>query len=175
MVFFPITSKWYLGMWGNGLLDWRFQKETASGRRQWHHLNTIGRPSGTVPALRSILKQVRELNLALDKARSNLATIGRGVTAGLGGAVGETQALATAWREVAAASALASRNLTTAGAAGRSAAASAAIGGGGVAKKNPARWGSKGGGLSGLSGVLGGGAEREDTTRFAGTIVGFEI
>jgi hypothetical protein len=49
------------------------------------------------------------LNLALDKARENLATIGRGVTAGLGSAVGETQALAGAWREVAAASAFNSR------------------------------------------------------------------
>jgi hypothetical protein len=41
------------------------------------------------PALRLILKQVRELNVALDKARANLATIGKGVTAGLGGAVGK--------------------------------------------------------------------------------------
>jgi hypothetical protein len=42
------------------------------------------------PTLRLILRQVRELNAALDKARENLATIGKGVTAGLGGAVGET-------------------------------------------------------------------------------------
>src|ERR1700738_2766307 len=51
------------------------------------------------PALRKILAEVRE----------TLATIGRGVTAGLGSAVGETQALAGAWREVAAASAFNSR------------------------------------------------------------------
>ena len=58
------------------------------------------------PTLRSILAEVRKLNLALDKARENLATIGRGATVGLGSAVGETQALAGAWREVAAASAM---------------------------------------------------------------------
>jgi hypothetical protein len=43
-------------------------------------------------------------------------------------------------------------------------------------KKAPPDLGLRGGAsLSGLSGVLGGGAEREATTRFAGTIVGFEI
>jgi hypothetical protein len=40
------------------------------------------------PALRAILKQVRDLNVALDKARESLATIGRGV--GLTAAVTET-------------------------------------------------------------------------------------
>jgi hypothetical protein len=54
--------------------------------------------------LRKPLTEIRQLNLALDKARESLAAIGKGVTAGL-----ETQALAVAWREVAAASALASR------------------------------------------------------------------
>src|SRR6266478_9962026 len=83
------------------------------------------------PALAQILKQVRELNIAIDKARANLGSISSSATAGLAGAVGETQALAGAWREVAAASALATRNLTSATAAGRSAAAAGAVGGGG--------------------------------------------
>lgn len=62
------------------------------------------------PALRKILADVRALNVALDKARASLAGLGKSpVPAGMAGAVGETQALATAWREVAAASALASR------------------------------------------------------------------
>jgi hypothetical protein len=61
------------------------------------------------PTLRKLLGEIRQLNVALDLARASLAAIGKGVTAGLGGAVGETQALAVAWREVAAASALASR------------------------------------------------------------------
>jgi hypothetical protein len=43
------------------------------------------------PALRLILRQVRELNVAIDKARQNLASIGRGSTAALGVVVGETQ------------------------------------------------------------------------------------
>jgi hypothetical protein len=83
------------------------------------------------PTLTKILAQVRELNLALDKARANLAAMGKlAMPTGLTAAVGETQALAGAWREVAAASALATRNLGAAGAAAsRSAAVSAATGG----------------------------------------------
>lgn len=84
------------------------------------------------PALRRILLQVRELQVAMDKARESMAFISRGMTSGLGGAVTETGALANAWREVAAASALATRNMTAASAAGRnSTAAAAAVGGGG--------------------------------------------
>jgi hypothetical protein len=98
------------------------------------------------PALRTILKQVRELDLAIGKARENLALVGRSTVTGLSSAVGETQALAGAWREVAAASALATRNLTGAGAAGRSAAASAAVGGGGVGGGGRHRPGWLGGG-----------------------------
>jgi hypothetical protein len=41
------------------------------------------------PALRKLLAEIRQLNVQLDKARENLATIGRGVTAGLGGAQSE--------------------------------------------------------------------------------------
>jgi hypothetical protein len=116
------------------------------------------------PALRQILKQVRELDLAIGKARENLALVGRGAAAGLSSAVGETQALAVAWREVAAASALATRNLTGAGAAGRSAAASAAVGGGGGRGGGRHRPGWLGGGGAHVSGpgigVPGGGHVR---------------
>src|SRR5712671_6608900 len=87
------------------------------------------------PALRKILAEVRELNKVIDQARANLATLGKSaMPVGLTTAVGETQALARAWQEVAAASALAGRSLTTATAAAntasaRSAAAAAATGG----------------------------------------------
>ena len=84
------------------------------------------------PALAKILKQVRELQVAVDKARESMAVMSKGLTSGLGGAVTETGALANAWREVAAASALATRNMTAASAAGRnSTAAAGAVGGGG--------------------------------------------
>jgi hypothetical protein len=124
------------------------------------------------PALKAILAQVRALNVQLDQARASLTSLGKFATpAGLTAAVTETGALATAWREVAAASALASRNLTTAGAAGRSAAASAAIGGGagaggGGGRHRPSWLGGGGGmhfrgpsvGLPGGGHVRGGGA-----------------
>jgi hypothetical protein len=54
------------------------------------------------PALRTILKQIRELNVALDRARASLATLGRNVVPpGLTAAVAETDRLATAWASVA--------------------------------------------------------------------------
>jgi hypothetical protein len=54
------------------------------------------------PALRLILKQVRELTVALDKARENLATLGKSVMpVGLTRAVAETDGLAKAWGDVA--------------------------------------------------------------------------
>lgn len=56
------------------------------------------------PALGRILRQVRELNLAIEKARVNLAEIGKGTGAastGIAKATGETEALAAAWKNVA--------------------------------------------------------------------------
>src|ERR1700737_3705841 len=54
------------------------------------------------PVLRLILKQVRELNVALDKARASLTALGKSVVpVGLTTAVGETSALAKAWADVA--------------------------------------------------------------------------
>lgn len=90
------------------------------------------------PALRQILKQVRDLNVAVEKARANLALLGKGAMPGLAGAVAETDALATAWGLVARNARLAQAALGSAtGAAGRAgraagaANAAAAAGGGG--------------------------------------------
>src|SRR5216683_2880533 len=104
------------------------------------------------PTLRKLLGEIRQLNVVLDQARANLAALGKfAMPVGLTAAVGETQALGVAWREVAAASALATRNLAAAGAAGHTAAASAAIGGGAVGG------GGAGGGRRRLGNWLGGG------------------
>ena len=54
------------------------------------------------PTLRKILAEVRELNVALDRARASLTSLGKfAMPAGLTTAVGETAALATAWGDVA--------------------------------------------------------------------------
>jgi hypothetical protein len=97
------------------------------------------------PALAQILKQVRDLNVQLDKARANLASLGKSVVpVGLTSAVAQTDALATAWGNVA----------KNAGAAqiaiGRAAARSAlppVAGGGGGAARVPG--GHRPGGLGG--------------------------
>jgi hypothetical protein len=62
------------------------------------------------PALRVILKQVRDLNVALDKARASLSSMGKfAMPTGLTTAVGETSALAKAWGDVAKNAAIAQR------------------------------------------------------------------
>jgi TP901 family phage tail tape measure protein len=94
------------------------------------------------PVLAKILKQVRELGLAIDKARTNLASLGTGSIAGLSTATGETQALANAWKEVATASAAATRNMATAGAASRRASAAGVAAAGGRGGRG---WGGGGG------------------------------
>lgn len=53
------------------------------------------------PALTQILRQIRELNVAIDKARQNLASIGKGAATGLTSALAETDRLAAAWGDVA--------------------------------------------------------------------------
>jgi hypothetical protein len=98
------------------------------------------------PALAQILKQVRELNLAIDNARKNLAT--SVAPLGLSKAVGETEGLATAWGNVA-------RNAAAAQRAIGSASSAAARGGGGGAAGAAARGG--GGGGRHRPGFLGGG------------------
>jgi hypothetical protein len=116
------------------------------------------------PALRLILAEVRKLNLALENARTNLATFGKSPV-GLTAAIGETSALAKAWKDVAAnarlaqgaigsASKVAARAALPATAAavatGESAAAAAAATGGrpprGRAPSWPGRSGGGGGG-----------------------------
>lgn len=61
------------------------------------------------PALRTILKQVRELSAAVDKAKANIASIGK--MPSLAAATGETKALAVEWREVQKAAASANRSI----------------------------------------------------------------
>jgi hypothetical protein len=65
------------------------------------------------PALRLILAEVRRLNTALDQARASLAAFGKS-PAGLTAAVGETSALAKAWKDVAANATLANRAIGSA-------------------------------------------------------------
>jgi hypothetical protein len=102
------------------------------------------------PTLRLILKQVRELNLALDKARTNLATVGKfAAPTGLTAAVAQTSELAAAWRLVAANATLAQRAIgsasTVAARTALPAAAAAATGGGG-GRHRPGWLGGGGGG-----------------------------
>jgi hypothetical protein len=50
------------------------------------------------PALGAILKQIRELNVAITKAKENMATFGKfTMPTGMTAAIGEADALATAW------------------------------------------------------------------------------
>jgi hypothetical protein len=84
------------------------------------------------PALRAILKQIRELNVQLDQARTSLASLGK-VPAGLTTAVTETAALATAWGNVAKNAGAAQRAIgaaSTTAVRSAPAAAAAATGGG---------------------------------------------
>jgi hypothetical protein len=108
------------------------------------------------PALAEILKQVRALNKAITAARENLATIGKSFsTVGLGAAVGETEALAKAWGDVA-------RNAATArGAMGRASGGAGAGGagaiGGGRGRRRPGWLGGGGAHIAGPGASLPGG------------------
>lgn len=85
------------------------------------------------PALRTILRQVRELNAAIDKAKAGIASLNKELlpSNGMAAAVAETQALAGAWREVAAQSAAARRAIGSATSASARAVLPPAAGGGG--------------------------------------------
>lgn len=74
------------------------------------------------PALTRILKQVRELSVAIDKARANLAEITKGVGTGTGltSAIGETDRLAASWQNVAKSAGEARMAMTGASGAARS-------------------------------------------------------
>jgi hypothetical protein len=101
------------------------------------------------PTLRLILREVRALNAQLDQARASLAGLGKSVMpAGLTTAVGETSALAKAWKDVAANATLAQRAIgsasTVAARTSLPAAAAAATGGGG--RHRPGWLGGGGGG-----------------------------
>lgn len=100
------------------------------------------------PALRKILAEVRQLNLALDKARANLASLGKSVVpAGLTSAVAQTDALATAWGNVAKNAGAA--QIAIGRAAARSALPPAAGGGGGGGGAARVPGGHRPGGLGG--------------------------
>jgi hypothetical protein len=119
------------------------------------------------PALTKILRQVRELNLAIDKARENLASIGKmAMPAGLTAAVAETDGLATAWGNVAKNAAAAQRAIGSASsaAARAPAAAAAASGGRGGGRHRPSWLGGGGAHFSGPSASIPGGGH----VRFGG-------
>ena len=102
------------------------------------------------PALTRILRQVRELNAVIDKARENLATLGTGIgNIKLGAATEETAALAAEWRNVA-------KNASAARLAIGNA-SSAALRSGGAGAVGGAGRGLPGGGRQRLGGWLGGG------------------
>jgi hypothetical protein len=101
------------------------------------------------PTLAQILKQIRELNLALDKARTSLTALGKSVVpVGLTTAVTETSALARAWADVGKNATLAKHAIGSASTtAVRSAPAAAAVAtGGGGGRHRPGWLGGGGGG-----------------------------
>jgi hypothetical protein len=88
------------------------------------------------PTLLKILRQVRELNAAIDKTKANMAGLAK--LPALGAATAEVDGLATAWRNVATQSAAAQRAMIgTAATAARSDAAAAAGGGGRGGRHQP--------------------------------------
>lgn len=104
------------------------------------------------PALAQILRQIRELNLAVDKARKNLALITRPI--GMGAAIGETNRLAGAWGDVAAnatAARTAIRNASAANARAALALPAGFPGGGGRGGRGQPGW-LRGGGGAHISG-----------------------
>jgi len=119
------------------------------------------------PALAQILRQVRELNGAIDKARTNLSSLGK-APVGLTTAVGETAALATAWGDVAKNAAAAQRAIgsasTTAVRGSVPAAAAAATAGGGGGRRRPGWLGGGGAHVSGPAASIPGGGH----VRFGG-------
>lgn len=103
------------------------------------------------PTLLRILRQIRELNAAIEKARTNLGLLtGANLTPiGMAAAVRETGALATAWGDVAKNAAAAQRAIVST--AARSAlppAAAGVIGAGGAGggRRHPPRFLARGGG-----------------------------
>jgi hypothetical protein len=107
------------------------------------------------PALARILKQVRDLNLAIDKAKEGLASIGK--MPSMVAAIGETDKLAAAWGDVAANAGAARLAMNNAANQTRRAIGNAGAVGGGSAAAGGAGRGGGGGGRRHRSGWLGGG------------------
>jgi hypothetical protein len=85
------------------------------------------------PALKTMLKQVRDLTAAVEKAKVGLASLNKELlpSSGLTAAVAETDKLANAWRKVAAESGAARRAIGSATSASARAALPPSVGGGG--------------------------------------------
>lgn len=105
------------------------------------------------PALTKMLRQVRELTAAVDKARASFAELSKGVGSGAGltAAIGETKALSAEWKGVAENAAKARVAMTAASGAART--PSLAAGGGRGALGN--RLGMHGGGGGGGAHITG--------------------
>ncbi|WP_425907613.1 hypothetical protein [Nitrobacter sp. TKz-YC02] len=111
------------------------------------------------PALTQILRQIREINLAVDNARKNLALINKPI--GIGAAIGETNRLAAAWGDVAAnatAARTAIRNASAATARAALALPAGFAGGGGRGGSGQPGWLRGGGHISGPSASIPGGS-----------------
>jgi hypothetical protein len=109
------------------------------------------------PGLRKILAQVRELNKAIEQAKTNLAGFGQSVAPGINGAVVETDRLAAAWTKVSESALAAGRSIGTATAA---AARSVPGGGGGGGGRHRPGWLGAGAASHGMrtGGMVAGGA-----------------
>src|SRR5882757_9325443 len=110
------------------------------------------------PALKTMLKQVRDLTAAVEKAKVGLASLNKELlpSSGLTAAVAETDKLANAWRKVAAESGAARRAIGSATSASARAALPPSVGGGGGGRHFPgymARGGGRGGAHIGGPGV----------------------
>jgi hypothetical protein len=92
------------------------------------------------PTLTAILRQVRELNVAIEKTRLNLAEIGKGGAIGstsLTSAIGETKLLAAEWGNVARNAGAAQRAIGSASMATMRTGAANAVAGGGGGRHQP--------------------------------------
>jgi hypothetical protein len=116
------------------------------------------------PTITAILRQVRELNAAVDKARLSIADLGKGAgigSAGLSAAVAETKALAAAWGDVAKNAATARTAMGGASMAAARSAVPSAFAGGGGGRRRPGWLGGGGAHINGPGvGLPGGGHMR---------------
>ena len=108
------------------------------------------------PALKTMLKQVRDLTAAVEKAKVGLASLNKELlpSSGLTAAVAETDKLANAWRKVAAESGAARRAIGSATSASARAALPPSVGGGGGGGRHQPGFMARGGGGAHVGGPL---------------------